>query len=187
MINGAWGGRSNKDGVEGVTNPSQNMSNMPIETLEARYPILMEAYGFRDDSGGAGRYRGGLGLVRQYRILAKRVVAQVRSDRADHAPYGLFGGAAGAPSRNILNPDTTAEAVPSKFTMELAEGAVIRHEQAGGGGYGNPLERDLDLVERDLLDGKVTAAFAEQYHGVVIDKAGKVDRQASAQKRQARA
>jgi N-methylhydantoinase B len=63
---------------------------------------------------------------------------------------------------------------------------VIRHEQAGGGGYGNPLERDLDLVERDLLDGKVTPAFAEQYHGVVIDNAGKVDHQASAQKRQAR-
>ncbi|MEX3960468.1 hydantoinase B/oxoprolinase family protein [Trinickia sp. EG282A] len=185
MINGAWGGRSNKDGVEGVTNPSQNMSNMPIETLESRYPILMEEYGFRNDSGGAGRYRGGLGLVRQYRILAKRVVAQVRSDRADHAPYGLFGGAAGAPSRNILNPETTAEAAPSKFTMELTEGAVIRHEQAGGGGYGNPLERDLELIERDLLDGKVTPTFAEQYHGVVIDRAGGVDRKASERKRQA--
>lgn len=186
MINGAWGGRSNKDGVEGVTNPSQNMSNMPIETLEARYPILMEEYGFRNDSGGAGRYRGGLGLVRQYRILAKRVVAQVRSDRADHAPYGLFGGAAGAPSRNILNPESTAEAAPSKFTMELAEGAVIRHEQAGGGGYGNPLERDLELIERDLLDGKVTSAFAAQHHGVVFDLVGKIDRKASEHKRLAR-
>jgi N-methylhydantoinase B len=186
MINGAWGGRSNKDGVEGVTNPSQNMSNMPIETLESRYPILMEEYGFRNDSGGAGRYRGGLGLVRQYRILAKRVVAQVRSDRADHAPYGLFGGAAGAPSRNILNPETTAEAAPSKFTMELAGGAVIRHEQAGGGGYGDPFERALELIERDLLDGKVTSTFAEQYHGVVLDQAGKVDRKASEHKRLAR-
>lgn len=184
MINGAWGGRSNKDGVEGVTNPSQNMSNLPIETLEARYPILMEEYGFRNDSGGAGRYRGGLGLVRQYRVLAKRVVAQIRSDRADHAPYGLFGGAAGAPSRNILNPATTAEAAPSKFTMELEEGVVIRHEQAGGGGYGNPLERDVDLIERDLRDDKVTAAFAEQHHGVVVTAAGAIDREATTKKRQ---
>ncbi|MBN3787316.1 hydantoinase B/oxoprolinase family protein [Burkholderia sp. Ac-20353] len=183
MINGAWGGRFGKDGIEGVTNPSQNMSNMPIETLESRYPIVMEEYGFRTDSGGAGRHRGGMGLVRQYRVLSKRVVAQVRSDRADHAPYGLFGGASGAPSRNVLNPATTAEAVPSKFTMELDAGVVIRHEQAGGGGYGNPLERDLDAIERDLRDDKVTAAFAELHHGVVLDSAGAIDRTATERKR----
>ncbi|WP_321812732.1 MULTISPECIES: hydantoinase B/oxoprolinase family protein [unclassified Burkholderia] len=183
MINGAWGGRSNKDGVEGVTNPSQNMSNLPIETLEARYPILMEEYGFRSDSGGAGRYRGGLGLVRQYRVLARQVVAQIRSDRADHAPYGLFGGSAGAPSRNILNPATTAEAAPSKFTMELGQGVVIRHEQAGGGGYGDPLERDVELIEHDLRNGKVTAAFAQQHHGVVMTSSGSIDREETTRKR----
>ena len=183
MINGAWGGRSSKDGIEGVTNPSQNMSNMPIETLEARYPILMEEYGFRNDSGGAGRYRGGLGLVRQYRVLARNVVAQVRSDRADHPPYGLFGGQAGAPSRNVLNPATTAQAVPSKFTMELGEGVVIRHEQAGGGGYGNPLQRDIDLIERDLRDGKVSAAHAQRHHGVILDGKGSIDRDATLRKR----
>ena len=72
MINGAWGARADADGIEGVTNPSQNMSNMPIELLEQRYPVLMEEYAFRDDSCGPGRYRGGLGLVRQYRLLADR-------------------------------------------------------------------------------------------------------------------
>ncbi|MEK8025946.1 hydantoinase B/oxoprolinase family protein [Pseudaquabacterium rugosum] len=184
MINGCWGGRANKDGVEGVTNPSQNMSNMPIETLEARYPILMEEYGFRNDSGGAGRYRGGMGLVRQYKLLADNVVAQVRSDRADHAPYGLFGGQNGAPSRNVLNPAAEATVAPSKFTMNLERGAVIRHEQAGGGGYGQPLERDLDLLEGDLRNGKVSAAFAQARHGVVMAADGRIDREATARRRQ---
>ncbi len=169
MINGAWGGRFNKDGVEGVTNPSQNMSNMPIETLEARYPIVMEAYGFAADSGGAGEYRGGLGLVREYRIEADEVVAQIRSDRANHAPYGLFGGGSGACSANYLRSEEGLSPLPSKFTRTLHRGAIIRHEQAGGGGYGNPMKRTLDKIEADLANGKISREYAEQRHKVVFD------------------
>jgi N-methylhydantoinase B len=175
MINGAWGGRFDKDGIEGVTNPSQNMSNMPIETLEARYPIVMEAYGFAADSGGAGEYRGGLGLVREYRILSEEVVAQIRSDRSVHAPYGLFGGSSGAVSANFLRENNELKPLPSKFTMNLTRDAVIRHEQAGGGGYGNPLKRSFDLIEQDLANGKITQAYAERFHGVVF-KGDKLDR-----------
>ena len=169
MINGAWGGRFNKDGIEGVTNPSQNMSNMPIETLEARYPIVMEEYGFAADSGGAGEYRGGLGLVREYRIEAEEVVAQIRSDRASHAPYGLFGGAPGAHSANYLRSDEGLSALPSKFTRTLHRGAIIRHEQAGGGGYGDPAARTLERIEADLANGKITREYAERHHKVVFD------------------
>ncbi|MFJ4344429.1 hydantoinase B/oxoprolinase family protein [Pseudomonas sp. NPDC089401] len=175
MINGAWGGRHNKDGIEGVTNPSQNMSNMPIETLEARYPIVMEAYGFATDSGGAGEYRGGLGLVREYRILSEEVVAQIRSDRAVHAPYGLFGGKPGACSANYLRVNNELQPLPSKFTMNLGRDAIIRHEQAGGGGYGDPLKRRFELIEQDLANGKITQAYAERHHGVVFAN-GKLDR-----------
>ncbi|MDR5759018.1 hydantoinase B/oxoprolinase family protein [Caballeronia sp. LZ035] len=169
MINGAWGGRVNKDGIEGVTNPSQNMSNMPIETLEARYPIVMEAYGFATDSGGAGEYRGGLGLVREYRIEAEEVVAQIRSDRAEHAPYGLFGGGTGACSANYLRQGEDLSPLPSKFTRTLHRGAIIRHEQAGGGGYGDPLSRAFDRIEADLANGKITRQYAETRHKVVFD------------------
>jgi N-methylhydantoinase B len=169
MINGAWGGRYNKDGVEGVTNPSQNMSNMPIETLEARYPIVMEAYGFATDSGGAGEYRGGLGLVREYRIEAEEVVAQIRSDRANHAPYGLFGGGPGACSANYLRSAEGLSPLPSKFTRTLHRGAIIRHEQAGGGGYGDPLARAFDRIEADLANGKITRQYAQERHKVVFD------------------
>ncbi|MEX3815402.1 hydantoinase B/oxoprolinase family protein [Paraburkholderia sp. BR13439] len=169
MINGAWGGRYNKDGIEGVTNPSQNMSNMPIETLEARYPIVMEAYGFATDSGGAGEYRGGLGLVREYRIEAEEVVAQIRSDRANHAPYGLFGGGSGACSANYLRSAEGLSPLPSKFTRTLHRGAIIRHEQAGGGGYGDPLARAFERIEADLANGKITRQYAQERHRVVFD------------------
>jgi N-methylhydantoinase B len=182
MINGAWGGRFNKDGIEGVTNPSQNMSNMPIETLEARYPIVVEAYGFAENSGGAGEYRGGLGLVREYTILAEEVVAQIRSDRADHSPYGLFGGLSGAPSSNYLRKGGETEPLPSKFTMTLHRGATIRHEQAGGGGYGDPVKRSLDLIEGDIANGKITRDYAERFHKVAF-KGEKIDRDASARLR----
>ena len=106
MINGAWGGRDGRDGVEGVTNPSQNMSNLPVETLEARYPLRVEEYALRPDSGGAGAWRGGLGLVRQYRLLAERAILQLRSDRTGHAPWGLFGGGEGARSRSFIDRGT---------------------------------------------------------------------------------
>ena len=168
MINGAWGGRAGKDGIEGVTNPSQNMSNMPVETLEARYPIRIEEYALRADSCGPGLHRGGLGLVRQYRLLADEAVLQLRADRARIAPYGLFGGGRAAPSRNVLDPDGRSQELPSKLTRNMRGGEVIRHEQAGGGGYGDPLSRDPELVAADVADEKISRAFAAEKFGVIL-------------------
>jgi N-methylhydantoinase B len=183
MINGAWGARANDDGIEGITNPSQNMSNMPVETLEDRFPILVEEYGFRPDSCGAGKYRGGLGLIRQYRLLAQSAMMQIRADRHSHRPYGLGGGEPAAPSLNILNPDTTPETLPSKTTREIGADTVLRHEQAGGGGYGDPLLRDPALVLEDLADGKIGLEFARDRFGIVFkDRA--IDTAATAAHRQ---
>jgi N-methylhydantoinase B len=187
MINGAWGGRATKDGIEGITNPSQNMSNLPVETLEVRYPLIMEAYGLRPDSGGAGEYRGGLGLVRQYRLLAEEAVLQIRADRHDHPPYGLFGGNPGAPSRNILDPDGAAEVLPSKITRMIGRDFVVRHEQAGAGGYGDPLKRSLDRIRADLANEKITPAYAEAHHGVVFVPGSPTIDEASTSERRARA
>src|SRR6185369_12597593 len=168
MINGAWGGRANKDGIEGITNPSQNMSNMPVETLEDRFPILVEEYGFRADSCGAGKYRGGLGLVRQYRLRAASAMMQIRADRHANLPYGLAGGESAAPSMNMLNPATAPETLPSKTTREIQQGTVLRHEQAGGGGYGDPLEREPARVAEDVADQKISPDFARSKFGVVV-------------------
>jgi N-methylhydantoinase B len=180
MINGAWGARANKDGIEGVTNPSQNMSNMPVETLEARYPVRIEEYGLLPDSCGAGRYRGGLGLVRQYRLLAEEATLQLRADRRKFKPYGLFGGGSARGMRNVLNPERNARELPSKVTMTMHAGDVIRHEQSGGGGYGDPLERDPALVAEDVANEKIGTDFARTHHGVVFDPAtGRPDRAAT--------
>ncbi len=168
MINGAWGGRADQDGIEGVTNPSQNMSNLPVETLEARYPVRIDEFGYLPDSCGAGRYRGGLGLVRTYTLLADEALLQLRSDRTRHPPYGLFGGEPAAPTVNILNPESDIERLPGKTTRIIRRGEQLRHQQAGGGGYGHPLERDPQLVAHDVRNGKVTSDYARKHHGVVM-------------------
>ncbi len=165
MINGAWGGRPDKDGIEGVTNPSQNMSNTPVEVLEARAPVLIETFGYLPDSCGAGRFRGGLGLVRQYRLLAPEAILQLRADRHRFPPYGLAGGQPARCCRNLLNPDGEARDLPAKVTMTIRAGDVIRHEQPGGGGHGDPALRDPAAIRRDLADGKITAAHARRFYG----------------------
>src|SRR6201986_849619 len=102
MICGAWGGRPDKDGVEAITNPSQNLSNMPVEVMEAEHPVRVEEYSFVPDSCGAGQYRGGVGIRRRYRILADEALLQMRTDRVRFAPYGLSGGSPGGQSRNFI-------------------------------------------------------------------------------------
>lgn len=184
MINGAWGGRADKDGVEAITNPAQNMSNLPIETLEDRYPLRMEEYSLRPDSCGAGRFRGGLGLTRTYRILVDDTVLQVRADRTSTPPYGLAGGEPGSLSRNVLDPDGAATEMPGKFTRIVDRDTVVRHEQAGGGGNGDPLERDSAAIAADILEQKVTPGFAEARHGVVFGADGEIDEAATAANRE---
>jgi N-methylhydantoinase B len=167
MLCGAWGGRPDKDGVEAITNASQNLSNMPVEVLESEHPVRVEDYAFVPDSCGAGRFRGGVGIRRSYRILAPEALLQLRSDRVAFRPYGLSGGHEGGPSRNTIEIDGEVQAIPAKVTMSVKQGAVIVHEQAGGGGFGDPATRAPDLVREDLRDGKITPAYASKFHGFV--------------------
>ncbi len=171
MICGAWGGRPDKDGIEAVTNPSQNLSNTPVEVLEAQHPVRIEEYGLIPDSCGPGEYRGGLGIVREYRLLAAEAGLQLRADRQTHRPYGLNGGGPARGTRNVLNPDQSPEVLPSKITRTIRAGDVVRHEQPGGGGFGDPLARDPARVLDDVRNEKISIAFAEREHGVVIDRA----------------
>jgi N-methylhydantoinase B len=180
MICGAWGGRPDKDGIEAVTNPSQNMSNTPVEVLEAQHPIRVDEYAFVPDSCGAGKWRGGLGLARQYTLLAETATLQLRSDRMRFRPYGLDGGGPAAATRNILNPQGAATPLPAKLTGTLRRGETIRHEQAGGGGHGDPFARDPALVAADVANEKISAAYARREHGVALDPAtGAVDETAT--------
>ncbi|MSP89250.1 MAG: hydantoinase B/oxoprolinase family protein [Alphaproteobacteria bacterium] len=179
MICGAWGGRPDQDGVEAITNPSQNLSNMPVEIMEAEHPVRVEEYALVEDSGGAGKWRGGLGIKRSYRLLAPEAVLQLRSDRVKFRPYGLAGGQPGGASHNELAVGDEVRQLPGKVTMTLVADNVIRHRQAGGGGFGRPRERDPELIREDVIDGKISRACAVRDYGVVIDAAGRIDVEAT--------
>jgi N-methylhydantoinase B len=166
MICGAWGGRPDKDGVEAITNPSQNLSNMPVEVMEAEHPVRVEEYALVPDSCGAGQWRGGLGIKRSYRVLADDALLQLRTDRTAFAPYGLNGGEPGGLSRSFITTAGNTAPLPGKVTMRIAKDTVITHEQAGGGGYGNPKQRDHILVREDIADEKISEAYARKHYGI---------------------
>jgi N-methylhydantoinase B len=149
-----------------------NFSNYPAEVIEREYPLRIEEYGFLADSGGPGQFRGGLALVRRYRFLEQSGTFQIRSDRSRFGAYGLAGGGAGRLSRNVLNPGAHERLLPGKTTLQVNCGDELRHELAGAGGWGDPLERDPLLVLADVRNEKVTAEHARAAYGVVIDASG---------------
>jgi len=157
--------------------------------VEVEAPVVIDEYGLVPDSGGPGRYRGGLALVRQFRFVEEEGILQVRSDRREHRPWGLAGGGPGQPSANtLLNAAGEARPLPSKFTMNIKRGDTLRHVQPGGGGYGDPLTRDPAAVREDVLDEKVTLEHARGAYGVVLDPATlAVDAAATAELRRSRA
>ena len=176
MICGAWGGRPGADGIEAITNASQNLSNTPVETLEAQHPVRVEAYELAPDSCGAGRYRGGLGIRRSYRVLGDDVLMQLRADRMKFQPYGLQGGLPAQPASNHLQSGDTGRALPSKIGMRIARNDVVTHVQPGGGGFGDPLARPLAEIERDVWNHKLSAAFVRTHYRAVVDPlTGKLD------------
>jgi N-methylhydantoinase B len=170
-ISGAWGGRARLDGIDTASNITGLQSNTPAEVLETEYPIELVQYGYVQDSGGAGRFRGGLGLVREYRYVAERGTLQMRADRVKFAPYGIYGGKPGGRCKNVFDPYGSNVTLESKVkSRPLRGGDVVRHVMAGGGGYGWPFERDIERVLRDVLDEKVSLAAAREDYGVVIDE-----------------
>jgi N-methylhydantoinase B len=165
LVVGTWGGTPEDDGNDGLTNPASLAANIPVEVAESEFPIRIERYGLVPDSGGAGRHRGGLAIERAWRCLTPDTSLIVRSDRAAHPPYGLLGGQPGALSSNVLQSDGSETILPSMFSTTIGEGDLYVHRTAGGGGWGDPRERDPEDVRDDVLDGKVTPAAAEELYG----------------------
>ena len=123
------------------------------------------------DSGGPGKYRGGLASVREWRLVADEAVFTIRSDRRSHLPYGVAGGRPGTPSWNILNPGDEQRILPvlPRESTALRKGDSVRHLVPGPGGYGDPLERDPELVLEDVLDEKLGIDYVRREYGVVVD------------------
>lgn len=172
VVCGSRGGRPNKDGVEGLVNPGQNLSNQPVEVVEAEFPVRINRYGFVPDSGGAGRYRGGLALMREWELLVDNVVFQQRSDRFEHAPWGVLGGQDGTLSKNVKNSGSaTQERLPAKFVLNMNKHDRVLYVTPGSGGYGDPFLRDPEAVAHDVRNEKISVEYARREYGVVVDVA----------------
>ncbi|MFZ7101557.1 MAG: hydantoinase B/oxoprolinase family protein [Peptococcaceae bacterium] len=172
-LGGGLGARFNKDGMDGVHVHITNTSNLPVECLESEYPLLVERYELRNDSGGAGRYRGGLGFRRDYRILHETTFSS-HADRQKIPPWGLFGGKAGTTGRFVINPGTPKEVVLKTGKVSeviLKAGDVLSAQTPGSGGYGDPLRRSTGLVLQDIREEKVSAEMARQLYKVAVNPA----------------
>tara|TARA_B100001964_G_scaffold244382_1_gene325638 strand:+ start:747 stop:2510 length:1764 start_codon:yes stop_codon:yes gene_type:complete len=167
---GGWGGRSTADGVDYNTPPYLNGGNQPVESNEELYPIIYRQHGYAEDTEGAGKYRGSLGLVREIEFVGDEPAAmQLRVDRRQFPPFGIHGGQSGTPTRATINPDTENRDV-GKSTITLNKGDVFRVVVAGAGGYGNPFERSVDMVLDDVLKEKISTRRAREAYGVAIDE-----------------
>ncbi len=169
---GTWGATSRHDGQEGVPHMGANQSNVSIEMIERDYPIRMNRYGMVADTGGPGRFRGGLSLCREYEILSEDAILNVRSDKRRYLPHGLHGGREGTPSWNIINPGRDDRVLPVLMTevQKLTRGDVFHHVMSSGGGFGDPLERDPEHVLKDVREEKVSLDHARAAYGVVVTR-----------------
>jgi len=166
-IGGGSGARATKDGLDGVQVHITNTSNLPVECLEMEYPLLVEDYSLVPDSGGPGRWRGGLGLRRTIRVRGGEATFLGTLDRARIAPWGLFGGRDGGKAALTLNAGTDRQRAlgPKIAGLRLREGDAVTIVTPGAGGYGPPAERAGALVERDLLEEKVTSDPSDEDRG----------------------
>ncbi|MBI4507219.1 MAG: hydantoinase B/oxoprolinase family protein [Chloroflexi bacterium] len=169
---GGAGARPNGDGPDAIQVNTINLANMPVEITEHTVPVLIERWELLPDSGGAGRYRGGLGALKEYRLLKDMHVVP-HGDRHRFPPWGLFGGQPGAPGRFGYVRDGVETRLPSKGEgHHLRAGDLVRIRTPGGGGDGDPRERDLQLVARDLGAGKLSPAAARELYGFAYGFAG---------------
>ncbi len=153
---GGGGGHPAQDGLNGYSSGMHNNANIPIEMIESELPLAIAEYGILPNSAGDGRHRGGMGLVREWRIDCPEAVFTANLERFKFRPYGLAGGAPGMPGRLWLVRDGIAEALPSKIgNVRLRRGDVVRLETSGGGGFGAPAERPHAERADDLRQGYV--------------------------------
>jgi N-methylhydantoinase B len=167
---GGMGARPDKDGIDVIETDVSNCMNIPVESVEMNFPLRIPRARLWNGSGGAGRFRGGLGLEKVFEATTTDVTVSHRGERFASSPWGLEGGAPGARAHAfILRRDGTREDLPSKKMIVLHPGDQLWEYIAGGAGYGDPLDRDPAAVLADVLDGKISTP-AE--YGVVLTPDG---------------
>ena len=185
IFEGSYGGRQDADGMDAVDTLYANTRNNPVEDIESHLPLRVRCYELRTDAMGYGRWRGGLGAVREFELLAEGGVS-IEGDGHRHRPWGLGGGAQGYPATLSLISDGAARELPSKMPYRrMRPGDRFRCTGPSGGGYGRPAERAAEAVRQDVLDGLISAEDAARHFGVVLDAALDVDAAATARARAA--
>jgi N-methylhydantoinase B len=183
---GGMGARPTKDGVDLVETDLTNCIHFPTEACEAELPMRMNRVALWPDSGGVGKFRGGLGYEAELEWLRGDAIVTVRRDRHKFNPWGLAGGGKAPLCRHVLvRKDGEEVELPSKTVFDIHPGDRLLVWTSGGGGHGDPFERDPEAVREDVLEGRVTKEAAARDYGVVIDDMGHVDklRTGSARKR----
>jgi len=174
MMGGGFGARATKDGINGIQVNMSKCVGLQIEEAEAAYPVRIERFELLRDSGGAGRWRGGLGLHRML-VVDRPAVLSISSDTELTPPPGVHGGEAGLPGRKILNPGRADERRlnAKAANVRLERGDSVSFVTPGSGGFGAPAERDPNLVLQDVQDGKVSLDAARKVYLVAIDDAAR--------------
>src|SRR5437660_3478859 len=172
-VKGGYGARPNKDGINCIASGISNTMNTPVEIMEMSFPVRIERYEVNPDSGGAGRYRGGCGAIRVWRLLSGAdATCALCMERMTSPPFGLLGGKGGAAAVvKLTTPDGATRHLPGKGAFSAPAGAVIEMITPGSGGFGAVAARDPAAIGRDLLDGYVSAAAAKRDYGVADPQA----------------
>ena len=165
-LGGGAGARSYKDGTDGVQVHMTNTSNLPIEALETEYPLMIERYELVEDSGGPGRYRGGLGLRRDYRPVGEETTFSGQGERFVNAPWGILGGGPGGTGRfAVLYDNGETRRLSSKpSALRVGPDGTISVITAGAGGFGDPIERSQAALDEDLANGKLSLAHVAEHY-----------------------
>jgi N-methylhydantoinase B len=168
-----YGARPSCDGIDAVYLIAQE--NYPAEFLDAIYPVRLRRYAINPDTGGPGRWRGGCGIIREIEVLAPEAVVSVRIDAVANPPWGVAGGRSASGGRAVINPGTPQERVVPSISdgHKVRKGDIVRIETGGGGGWGDPFEREPERVLADVRGGFVSRDAAERDYGVVISADGK--------------
>ena len=171
LVGGGWGAKHDSDGVNAtIAINDGDTHNGPSEQVEAKYPLLVERYALRPDSGGAGKFRGGLGTEQVVQMRAQ-INFNAQMDRVRCRPWGLYGGLSGfgnAVAIHRFGEDEQGFANGKAFDQVLESGDAYIIRSGGGGGYGSPLDREVEKVERDVRQGYVSKAAAEKLYGLVF-------------------
>ena len=184
-LGGGTGGTSKHDGMSAIQVHLSKCMGVPVEDVELTSGTFIESFSLLRDSGGPGRWRGGLGARLDVRVTSDEAVLSISSDAETTPPFGLFGGMPGMPGRKYIHTGTSAEErLYAKTTdLRLPKGSVVSFLTPGGGGYGDPLERDPELVANDELDGYISSDSVFHDYGVVITDNGQVSKEATDQRR----